>query len=1397
MSEDFAGNSFETGGNLNLTPSLHTFGDSGGPLDTREQYSLTPGGSSSFNLSLDEKSVNADVEELNSTSEILPTSALLGINGQSLYKTADATAPNQEATLPQNWDSLTAFGEPMFETGVFTVGPKGEVGVDFLLDGGKYQGELAIFSLKGIDQFELGSEDFIQEAARRALTNSDLGYVVINDLTEGARFHGSFAWEGDSNSGEYQGVKTFLMRPGDQFGVMLVPNGTVQQVFDNPAVDGAIRPLFSLATANPNDAFHVGQIADVTGEGNTFVMEDLRVDGWIDKDYNDIIFQVRGATARAVQLDEVIKPAYDWRGSDLGQALIAYAKPYVTLPEPIQSDPIVSPPINSDVTSAKPIDAVPIVSPPLDTNPVVTPPVNSDVTSAKPIDAVPIVSPPLETNPVVTAPVDSKSVSFDFPASNQPLVGVIDTGFSGNNPDIDYSRIILGRDRISNDDNPLLQPGEGNEHGTHVLGIIGATQNNGIGIDGVNDKAPIWVGRAVGAGQWAESLVDFVNAARDSNQPNAVVNLSMDLTQVNPDGSVTTRYELTPQERAAIEYARQYNVLIVAAAGNDGGVMSVLGQASQEFDNIITVGSAQDFDPSIAPAEGFNRTDYSSYGYGLDIMANGGTTEQPVLSTVGDGVGTMAGTSVATAEVTGAVSQVWAANPQLSYRQVIEIIKSTATDLDTPNWDAITAAGLLNLAAAVLLAKVTTPEEYDAPATVIPATWSGEGKVTPSERAAAVPMWPTVEPTSFTGRVMATAGANVRSGPGTSYSIVGSRGYNSSATFDGWTYGERITDIALGTPDERWYRIAGTTNQWIASAIIDGNAPGSTPLPPDNSGGGTPLPQPQPSVPINGDSPNYRNGSLNPFAQNPYLIGQCTWYAYGRMLETGLLPPGAKANGWFLGNAEAWRRDAARAGLPVSSTPTPGARSLVVWPPGVQGGHRQYGHVAFVEEVYPDGRIRISESNWAGQSIGERTLTPAQYSGLSFVRLENATPSPSFSSPPARSGQQREYRVRLGDTLSGIAYRELGDANRWREITKADSSTFTEAEVRQLQVGMSVYLPVTYSSGTGIAITPPPSSTPNQIEFVDPTTVSLSQSDDDLSRGISKTNELDFRQVGEPGSAWRPPDFGANFGEWSDWLDIPIIGSIIEGIAQRAEDTLWHFFENVYRPVSNWPFEEKVNLSTANKHLRHFLVQTQNPGEVISDISVDKMLENLDLLKKIYHQREERIIQIIEETWREISSKNKLMKPGSYWIKPKVDEKEDNKGFSRGIDLINYLNMDGVLSGNEKDISLLDFYCVLGNFQFNTQANLIVSDDGRSITVELKALVHDYFNFDMKLFETLDSLNTLDWRGALAGIGRFSQSFVQEFLVQLGMANNYRQWGESSAKIYQGTLNLNGNIDWS
>ena len=214
---------------------------------------------------------------------------------------------------------------------------------------------------------------------------------------------------------------------------------------------------------------------------------------------------------------------------------------------------------------------------------------------------------------------------------------------------------------------------------------------------------------------------------------------------------------------------------------------------------------------------------------------------------------------------------------------------------------------------------------------------------------------------------------------------------------------------------------------------------------------------------------------MNPFAYN--WQGQCTWYAYGRMLETGLLPATIKNNALFRGHAGTWKNDALKVDLPVTSTPTPGARGLVVWPPNTQWAG-SVGHVAFLEEVYPDGRVRITESNWpTGSGIKERILTPAQYAGLSFVQLENAQTN-SYNAPPATPGQQRQYIVRSGDTLSGIAQRELGDANRWREIQKPGGGTFTDAEARNLQVGQSVYLPVSYQSGSGVPVTQQPSSTP-------------------------------------------------------------------------------------------------------------------------------------------------------------------------------------------------------------------------------------------------------------------------------------------------------------------------------
>ncbi len=927
------------------------------------------------------------------------------------------------------------------KSGYYTVDATGKVEFTFIFDSGAYEGQLAAISMTGMENLDLNSSEFFQESLQRALSGSEakLGYIVIDDISAGAMFSGELEPGFDYNHGEFPGAKEVEFNAGDKFFLMLIPNGSVAEVVDalEQGITKDVRPLFSLVAANPTKAIQMGQIIDVTGDGNTYVFEDIREDGASDKDFNDLIFQVKGATITTVTLDDLIlegemSPEADWRNTEIGQQIVDYAASQVVIaPEP---------------------------------------------------------------NPVE---------KYEFPKEDQPLVGFIDTHFTQGNPDIDYSRIIFGKDYIQNDSDPTVVAvaGEGT-HGDHILGIVAATQDNGLGIDGLNDDAPLWVSSAVESGKWADALVEFVDAAIASNQPNAIINLSIDLTQVNPDGSVTTRYEFTPQERAAIEYARQNGVLIVAAAGNDGGVMSVLGQASQEFDNIITVGAT----------DGMARADYSSYGYGLDIVAPGGTTANPVISLTGENLGEMAGTSVATAKVTGAASQVWAANPELSYRQVIEILKETATDINTPGWDEETGAGLLDMAAAVGLAKVTQGQPYDVLATMIPETWSGEGKVIPLERASQTPE-------NFRLRVWPDLGVNLRNSPNINDRSPYSIPKNTWLDFDAWTWGNVNIDPVTGGQDALYYRTwYNGRAYWVPSIWIDGY-PSSCPslLPPTQQ-----QPQPQPS-PNNGNriineqpqpqpSPNNGNRIINAVNKvNPDqwyyrprdITGDrinetfCNWFAADVLDQLGVPVP---RNGPSAGSYTKPH--------PIYGTNTPhkpyGTDQLLdfmrrggdgMWEPvsasdAVTSANNgqvvlacSSGHVAVVIPGGSGSNVLIAQAgatNGRKMSVTEGfgNIVPTYFRYKGTVKGSVSPNTNTSYSPPATPGQTRQYVIKAGDTLSGIAQKELHNANRWTEIKKADGSTFTAAEARNLQVGQSVYLPVNYQTGTGNPSVSPPSSTP-------------------------------------------------------------------------------------------------------------------------------------------------------------------------------------------------------------------------------------------------------------------------------------------------------------------------------
>ncbi|NEP11334.1 MAG: DUF4114 domain-containing protein [Symploca sp. SIO2C1] len=682
-----------------------------------------------------------------------------------------------------------------FESGYFTVGDSGEVTIDFLFDSGNYKGELAIFSLEGMEDFEPGSEEFIQEAASRALSDSELGHIVIRDKTEGARFSGELG-EVNRNSGEYLGAKTFSMEPGDEFGLMLVPNGKVQQVFDNPDIGGAVRPLFSMATANPDDAFHTGQIADVSGNGNIFVMEDMRVDTGSDYDYNDLIFQVTGATGEAVTLDEVIDPDLDWRDTPLGQEIVTYGVPEVTnsvadfslTPEEpttavdlsaIFSDPqsqeleyeIVAG--NSDslevslageelTLTLKPqsqteVNEVAIRATDPDGNSIVHSwQVTVNQVNQESVDnletalndlgglideldldesdldepdievefdqAIAKIETALEENPELIelldepesltqlglseAAVETVTTILQSEEVGEALGLPVDLESALGNPQILDPYLINATEAAEILPEGASQP---------VVGFLDFTGEHGDNVveafTYINDAADYQT-LPINDGNWAEQLTQFVDQLQEAGEERGIVNLSFDLTQVDEVGQ-TTRYDITPEEQLALNYARENNVLLVVASGNTGGRMSGLGAAAVDFDNIITVGAVNSWEEV---------TDYSSRGEGLTLVAPGGEFKNDPDAFVG--------TSRASSYVTGAASLVWAANPELSYLQVKELLVSTATDLGPDGWDADSGAGLLDVTEAILAANLVVSSPV-LPEDVKPnyQPFSGQGRV--------------------------------------------------------------------------------------------------------------------------------------------------------------------------------------------------------------------------------------------------------------------------------------------------------------------------------------------------------------------------------------------------------------------------------------------------------------------------------------------------------------------------------------------------------------------------------------------------------------------------------------------------------------------------------------------
>ena len=82
------------------------------------------------------------------------------------------------------------------------------------------------------------------------------------------------------------------------------------------------------------------------------------------------------------------------------------------------------------------------------------------------------------------------------------------------------------------------------------------------------------------------------------------------------------------------------------------------------------------------------------------------------------------------------------------------------------------------------------------------------------------------------------------------------------------------------------------------------------------------------------------------------------------------------------GNGGDWPEKAKQQGYKTGKEPKVGA--MVSWPYNSKDfGSTEYGHIAFVEEVHKDGKIKVSEYNIKPYQYGERTFKPAK--DLTFI----------------------------------------------------------------------------------------------------------------------------------------------------------------------------------------------------------------------------------------------------------------------------------------------------------------------------------------------------------------------------------------------------------------------------
>ncbi len=248
-------------------------------------------------------------------------------------------------------------------------------------------------------------------------------------------------------------------------------------------------------------------------------------------------------------------------------------------------------------------------------------------------------------------------------------VAVIDTGIDGDHPDL-RGKVAEQVDLIGPD-----PPGTAAIHGTLIAGVIGATENNGIGVFGVAPHVKLLglkacqpvPGSQSGGACTSESIARALDLA--IRRKVRIINMSL--------GGPRDRLV----ETLVLQAARQ-GIVVVASVGNDGPEAPPRYPAG--YESVLAVSA-------VGPSD--KLYERANVGEGVDMVAPG----VDIVSTVpGERYNLFSGTSLATAHVSAVAALLLQARPDLSPAELAEALEATARDLGRSGRDPRFGAGRID-----------------------------------------------------------------------------------------------------------------------------------------------------------------------------------------------------------------------------------------------------------------------------------------------------------------------------------------------------------------------------------------------------------------------------------------------------------------------------------------------------------------------------------------------------------------------------------------------------------------------------------------------------------------------------------------------------------------------------